>query len=177
MLFADVRGFTAISERMPLPALRRFLNELFSAASEILIAREALVDKFLGDAIMALFNAPIPSSRHREAALDAGLALLEAVERLRLPFAIGIGVNAGTAMTGNVGGGEVTDYTAIGDTVNVASRLSGLAGPGEILAAASVWERAADRPTARADRVELQVKGRAEPVRAYRLGRAAIEAR
>lgn len=169
VLFADVRGFTALSERTPLAELRRSLNALFSAASEILIAHEALVDKFLGDAIMALFNAPIPSSRHREAALDAGFALLEAVDRLGLPFAIGIGVSSGKAITGNVGGGEVTDYTAIGDTVNVASRLSGLAGPGELLAAAAACEGLGLARTAAP--VELQVRGRAEPVRAYRFAR------
>lgn len=166
MLFADVRGFTALSERTPLAELRRWLNALYGHASGILITREALVDKFLGDSVMALFNAPIPVRRHREVALDAAAALLQALDSLRLPFAVGVGLNTGPAITGNVGGGGVTDYTAIGDTVNVASRLSELAGPGEILAGAATCE-GLDLPGAVA--VALEVRGRAEPVQARRI--------
>lgn len=170
VLFADVRGYTGLAERTAPPALRRMLNEIFAVATRILLARDALVDKFLGDAVMAVFNAPIPQPRHREAAIDAAFALVDAVGRACSPLVMGVGVNTGMAMTGNVGGGDVLDYTAIGDAVNVASRLSGLAGPGELLAAASTWE---GRGLRRADiagvREELLVKGRAEPVSAYRL--------
>ncbi len=169
MLFADVRGYTGVSETTALPALRRLLNELFGIATGILVTRDALVDKFMGDAVMAVFNAPIPQPRHREAAIDSGVALVQAVERARSPLVIGVGINTGMAMTGNVGGGDVLDYTAIGDAVNVASRLSGLAGPGELLAAASTWEgRGARFADTAADRAELMVKGRSEPVTAYR---------
>lgn len=174
MLFADLRGYTGLSERTALPTLRRMLNDLYTVATGIVLARDGIVDKFVGDAVMALFNAPIPSPRHREAALDAGVALLEAVGRSRVPLALGVGVNTGMAMTGNVGG-EVLDYTAIGDAVNVASRLSGLAGPGELLAAASTWEgRGARFATVAAEAMELAVKGRAQPVTAYRLSAAAV---
>lgn len=170
VLFADVRGYTTLSERTSLPALRRMLNELFALATGILLAHDALVDKFLGDAVMAVFNAPIPQPQHRAAALDAAVTLLDAVGGSRSPLAIGVGVNTGMAMTGNVGGGEVVDYTAIGDAVNVASRLSGLAGPGELLAAASTWEGRGERfATAVPEASTLTVKGRAEPVAAYRL--------
>lgn len=171
VLFADVRGFTSLSERTSLTLLRESLNVLFAAASELLVQNDALIDKFLGDAIMALFNAPIPQARHREAALRTAFALQEQVARLNLPFAIGIGINTGVAITGNVGGGEVTDYTAIGDTVNVASRFSGLAGKGEILAGLPTYTGQSNLlpPGYACERVSLQVKGKEQPVEAYRI--------
>ncbi|MCL4458796.1 MAG: adenylate/guanylate cyclase domain-containing protein [Chloroflexi bacterium] len=171
VLFADVRGFTSLAERTPLDQLRKSLNVLFVAASDLLMQRDALIDKFLGDAIMALFNAPIPQSQHRQVALEAAIALQEEVAGLNLPFAIGIGINSGLAIVGNVGGGEVTDYTAIGDTVNVAARLSGLAQKGEILAGASTCEGQTHLlPSGYScEPLSLQVKGREEPVAAYRL--------
>lgn len=169
-MFADVRGFTSMSERMDLQQLRHSMNLMFAAASRVLVHNDALVDKFLGDAVMALFNAPIPQPRHREAGLRAAIALQEEVAGLELPFSMGIGLNTGVAMTGNVGGGEVTDYTAIGDTVNVASRLSGLAEKGEILAAVSTFEGSADLHQGYGrERVRLQVRGREQPVDAWRV--------
>lgn len=171
VLFADVRGFTSLAERAALGPLRRSLNTLFGAASDLLVRNDALVDKFLGDAVMALFNAPIPHPHHQATALATALALQELMPRLDLPFAIGIGLNSGRAITGNVGGGDVTDYTAIGDTVNVAARLSGLANEGEVLAAAVTCRGslAGLPPAYAAELVTLQVKGRAEPVEAFRI--------
>jgi adenylate cyclase len=173
VMFADVRGFTSLSERMPPARLRESLNMLFAAASELLVQNDALIDKFLGDAVMALFNAPISQPRHREVALRTALALQEKVVGLQLPFAIGIGLNTGVAITGHVGGGEVTDYTAIGDPVNVASRLSGLAGEGEILAGVSLSEGQPPSlpPDYACERVSLRVKGKENPVEAYRIYR------
>lgn len=173
VMFADVRGFTSLSEHTSPAELRRSLNVLFAAASELLVQNDALVDKFLGDAIMALFNAPIPQPRHREAALRTAIALQEKMAGLSLPFAIGIGLNSGIAITGNVGGGEVTDYTAIGDTVNVASRLAGLAGKGEILTGRCTYEGQPDRlpPGYASEPVSLQVKGKEQPVEACRIYR------
>ncbi|MBI4596562.1 MAG: adenylate/guanylate cyclase domain-containing protein [Candidatus Tectomicrobia bacterium] len=172
-MFADVRGFTSLSERMSPTLLRETLNILFAAASELLIQNDALIDKFLGDAIMALFNAPIPQARHREMALQTAIALLGKIANLNLPFEIGIGLNSGPAITGNVGGGEVTDYTAIGDTVNVASRLSGLAGKSEILAGLDTYGGQSHwLPSGyECDRVSLQVKGKEQLVNAYRIFR------
>lgn len=172
-MFADVCGFTPLSERTSPVQLREMLNVLFVAASELLIQNDALIDKFLGDAIMALFNAPIPQIRHREIALQTAIALQEKIVGLNLPFAIGIGLNSGLAVTGNVGGGEVTDYTAIGDTVNVASRLSGLAAKGEILAGFGTYSGQPNwLPDGYAcEQISLQVKGKEHPVDAYRIYR------
>lgn len=170
-MFADVRGFTTLSEHASPTRLRESLNVLFSAASELLVQNDALIDKFLGDAIMALFNAPIPRPKHRQVALNTALALQEKMIELNLPFSIGIGLNSGVAVTGNVGGGEMTDYTAIGDTVNVASRLSGLAGKGEIMAGVSTCEGLPPSlPSGYGcERVNLQVKGKEHFVTAYRI--------
>lgn len=173
VLFADIRGFTALSEKISAKDIHQLLNVFYTAASELLIGNDALVDKFMGDAVMALFNAPIPQMRHREVALRTAIALQEKVASLDLPFAIGIGLNSGTALTGNVGMGEVTDYTAIGDTVNVASRLASLAQKGEILAGLSTCNGLADwLPTKyNSERVSLQVKGKEQMVEAYRIYR------
>lgn len=171
VLFADVRGFTSFSERTSPSQLRRLLNILYGAASELLIENDALIDKFIGDAIMALFNAPIPQPRHREIALRTAIAFQEKLVSLNLPFGIGIGLNSGMAITGNVGSGEVTDYTAIGDTVNIASRLSGLAQQGEIVAGESTFGGWADLLPSKYSyaRESLQLKGKEQPVTAYRI--------
>lgn len=180
VMFADVRGYTSLSEQMPLAELRRLINLFFAQATKLLIENDALIDKFLGDAVMALFNAPIPQSRHREAALKTAIALQEEIAKLKLPLAIGVGINTGMVVTGNVGHGEVTDYTAMGDPVNVASRLCGLAKKGEILAGIDTCESLmgalSDKGLAqilpqgyRCERVTLQVKGKANLVSAYRI--------
>lgn len=171
VLFADVRDFTSLSEKIPLRQLQKLLNMFFAEASELIIRNDAIVDKFIGDAIMGLFNAPIPLANHREVALRTAINLQLKVAELRLPFAIGIGLNSGIALTGNVGAGEVTDYTAMGDTVNVASRLAGLAQKGEILAGVSICEDPGIMLPGgfTCDRVSLQVKGKEQPVEAYRI--------
>ncbi|MBI2858907.1 MAG: adenylate/guanylate cyclase domain-containing protein [Chloroflexi bacterium] len=173
VLFADVRGFTSLAEKMPLHELSHSLNLFFDTASKLLIKNDALVDKFLGDAVMALFNAPIPRDKHRETALVTAIALQERVTELRLPFDIGIGINTGVALTGHVGLGEVTDYTATGDAVNVASRLADLAGGGEILAGLSTCEgRLSAIPAGyTCEEVTLHLEGKELAVEAYRIHR------
>ncbi|MBI2907873.1 MAG: adenylate/guanylate cyclase domain-containing protein [Chloroflexi bacterium] len=170
-MFADVRNFTALSERTPVAELRRSLNVFFAAASDILVRNDALVDKFMGDAVMALFNAPIPQQRHREMAMQSAIELLERIERLGLNYQVGVGLNTGMAITGNVGAGEITDYTAIGDTVNIASRLSGLAPGGEILAGDSTCEDLIPAlPTGwTCEKASVEVKGKERPLVACRV--------
>ncbi len=167
-----------MSERESPQRVREEVNVFFAAACDLLIGNNALVDKFIGDAVMAFFNAPIPLPDHRQLALQTAINLLEKMETLDLPFAIGIGLNTGSALTGNVGGSAVTDYTALGDSVNVASRLSGLAKGGEILAGEETlvypqeWLPAnyAHEP------LRLRVKGKEQSVNAYRIYRAATTA-
>lgn len=173
ILFADVRGFTSLAEKMPVGELRDSLNRFFDAASKLLIQNDALVDKFIGDAVMALFNAPIPQARHREVALKTAISLQEAIADLGLPFGIGIGINTGMALTGHVGMGEVTDYTATGDAVNVASRLAGLAEKGEILAGISTCKDVLHMvPTGYScEQVTLFLKDKELAAEAYRIRR------
>ena len=137
LLFSDIRGFTTISERLNPEELTRFLNRLFTPLTRVIMGHRGTVDKFIGDAIMAYWNAPLPVPDHAERACRAALAMQEEVEKfnriitaettasgLPLPaIKIGIGVNTGQCCVGNMGADQRFDYSAIGDPVNVASRL------------------------------------------------------
>src|SRR4029077_3995680 len=105
-----------------------------------------IVDKFLGDGVMALFIPVITGENHAGRAIKGGRAILTAIERDglgRQGLMVGAGVHAGEAFVGAVGSGEKIDFTALGDTVNIAARLGGLAGPGELLVSRAAWDRAA----------------------------------
>jgi len=134
LLFSDVRGFTTITESMLPHEVVESLNAYFGAMVEIIIKRKGIVDKYIGDAIMAFFGAPV---RYRDEALQAVLSAFEMLEALqgfnewqlrrkRPAFKIGIGINYGVVTVGNIGSERKMDYTVIGDMVNVASRLEGL---------------------------------------------------
>lgn len=134
ILFSDVRGFTGISERLLPEALSELLNEYLGAMTDVVFAHEGLLDKYVGDAVMAFWGAPIAAPDHAgrccRAALDMLTALSALHERWRahgLPLLeIGIGINSGEAAVGNFGSAQRFSYTAIGDDVNLASRLEGL---------------------------------------------------
>ncbi len=135
VLFADIRGFTHISERMDAHQVVQMLNEFFTTMSDEIFQCQGTVDKFIGDCIMALFGAPLHSEHSADHALAAAIAMQRAAARLNLKRAaiglpemrIGIGLHTGPAVVGNIGSAERVQYTAIGDTVNVASRLVSLA--------------------------------------------------
>jgi class 3 adenylate cyclase len=134
LLFSDVRGFTTITESMLPNEVVESLNAYFGTMVEIIIKRKGIVDKYIGDAIMAFFGAPV---RYHDEALQAVLSAFEMLEALqgfnewqlrrkRPAFKIGIGINYGVVTVGNIGSERKMDYTVIGDMVNVASRLEGL---------------------------------------------------
>jgi adenylate cyclase len=131
VMFSDVRNFTALSERTAPAELVAMLNRLFAGLGAAIIAHHGTIDKFMGDAIMAFWNAPVDVPRHArhacEAALDMRAALrdLNAQQAGAEPIAIGIGISSGPALVGNMGFEARFDYSCIGDTVNVASRLEG----------------------------------------------------
>jgi len=131
VMFSDVRNFTALSERTAPAELVAMLNRLFAGLGAAIIAHHGTIDKFMGDAIMAFWNAPVDVPRHArhacEAALDMRAALrdLNAQQTGAEPIAIGIGISSGPALVGNMGFEARFDYSCIGDTVNVASRLEG----------------------------------------------------
>ncbi|KRA50685.1 CHASE2 domain-containing protein [Devosia sp. Root635] len=129
VMFSDVRNFTALSERTAPADLVTMLNRLFAGLGAAIVAHHGTIDKFMGDAIMAFWNAPVDVPRHARHACEAALDMRAALRALNAqqaePVAIGIGISTGPALVGNMGFEARFDYSCIGDTVNVASRLEG----------------------------------------------------
>jgi len=141
VLFADVVGFTPLVESHDPERIVALLNELFSVLTEIVFRHQGTVDKFIGDCIMAVWGAPVPQEAHAERALAAAedmLRFLEAAnddwrQRYGIEIRLGIGVNSGEAIVGNIGSDKRMEYTVIGDVVNVAARLEAIAAPNQAL--------------------------------------------
>ena len=169
VLFADVRGFTTLAETLPPAGVAALLNRFYKATTDALIRHDGVIDKLVGDEVMGLFLPPIVRGDAREQMVGAAEDLLRALgfggdgEPL-LP--VGVGLEFGDLFVGNVGGGgDVRDFTALGDAVNTASRLQSSAGPGQIVMSERVYEAVAgSHPEAEA--VELELKGKAARVRA-----------
>ncbi len=159
VLFADVRGSTGLGEQRSPSEFAARLNDFYATATDVLVHHDALIDKLIGDEIMALFIPGLAGPAYRSRAVAAAFELAAAVGDLP----VGVAANAGIAFVGNVGSGTVMDFTALGDAINVGARLQGLAGPGEVVLSAELYELARARyPAARVESVE--VRGRAEPV-------------
>lgn len=130
VLFADIRGFTALSEKLEPSALLGVLQEYLAIMVAATTEFGGTVDKFMGDAVMSLFNAPLPQTHHAEMAVRTGLAIQQRVAELNArcqrAIRVDVGICTGRVVVGNVGSEQRLDYTAIGDTVNIASRLEGL---------------------------------------------------
>lgn len=178
ILFSDVRNFTNRSEGMDAAELVLLLNEYLTRMVDIIQARQGMVDKFLGDGIMAIFGAPLPDSQSRLHAVQAGREMQKALELLNAhlvgrglaPLQIGIGVHFGEVVVGNVGSPRRMEYTAIGDVVNAASRIEGLSKkyPGGVLISAQVREGLPEDTPAEYVGQE-QVKGKRQPLTLYRV--------
>jgi len=174
VLFADIRGFTQLAERMDAREVVQMLNELFTTMSEVIFRCEGTVDKFIGDCIMALFGAPLASERSADQALSAAIAMQKVAMRLNASRAavglaemhIGIGLHTGPAVVGNIGSADRVQYTAIGDTVNVASRLVSRAEPDQI-----VVSEALRNALSKADHLDLigetELRGRQSKLNIY----------
>jgi len=147
ILFADIRGFTSYSETQSPEQLVSVLNRYLAAGAECVLDEEGTVDKFLGDAVMAWFNAPVPQSDHTLRAIRAALKLRERVAQLHavLPpeahLAFGVGIHYGDAVLGLIGTEKRLEYTAIGDSVNTTKRLQENAGKNQIVISAEAYER------------------------------------
>lgn len=178
VLFSDIRGFTTLSEGMPVEDLVPLLNRYMDAMTEIILDHEGLLDKYIGDAILAVYGAPIPQNDH---AMRACLTALDMMERLRklhqewekerLPcFDIGIGINTGPAAIGNMGSKKRFTYTVIGDSVNLTSRLEGLNKKygTHILISESTYLEVKDYMICQ-DIGAVEVRGKKEPVKIYEL--------
>ncbi len=182
VIFADVSGFTALSETLDPEEVASFMNECLKDLAEAVYQYEGVVDKFIGDCVMAVFGAPIALEDDAERALHAALSMRHRVElfnqrrsdKLKEPLALHIGINSGTVIAGNVGSDLRMSYTVMGDTVNVASRLEGAATRGQIFVSQSTYRLAAGaflfRPLE-----PIQVKGKRELLKVYELLEARIQ--
>ena len=168
VLFADMRGYTALAESKPLEEVARLLNRFYAVATDALGSRDALIDKLVGDEVMALFLTGLTGPGCFRKMASAAEGLLRGVgygsaEEPWLP--LGIGLDFGIAYVGNVGSGEVKDFTALGDVVNTAARLQAEAKAGQIVMSERVYREVAERyPDV--PLIELQLKGKSEPVAA-----------
>ncbi len=159
VVFADVRASTTMGERSTATEFAARMNRFYATATDVLIHHDAVVDKLIGDEVMALFFNGVAGPDYRRKAALAALDLATTIDDLP----VGVAANAGIAFVGNVGSGTVTDFTALGDAVNIGARLQSHAAPGEVVLALDLYALiAVDHPRARPERVE--VRGRAEPV-------------
>ncbi|WER50632.1 adenylate/guanylate cyclase domain-containing protein [Cupriavidus sp. WKF15] len=173
-LFADIHGFTSISEQLNPDDLFGLLNRYLGVMTDAVLAQEGTIDKFLGDAVMAWFNAPFPQPDHVMRALRAALGIRVAIQALYqqisplFHLSVGIGLHVGEAVLGLVGGEQRMEYTAIGDDVNIAKRIQEHAGIDQILISAAVYARVQNQVIVRPVTV-IQVKGRQKPLEVYEL--------
>ena len=163
MFFADVRGSTAIAEKVGPVDFAALLNRFYKVAMDALIPRYAVIDKMIGDEVMALFM-PAWHKEPQKVAMEAAVAILRGVgggsgEEPWLP--VGIGINYGTAYVGKVGTGDVNDFTALGDTVNTAARMQSLAKAGQVAVSENVYSHLTESyPGVPAEQLDL--RGREE---------------
>ncbi len=176
VLFSDLRGYTTLSEAMTPEAIAAHLNEYFDAMTAAIFAHQGMINDFIGDAVMAVFGAPVSDPDHALHAVQAAAAMDRALADLNqrwtargLPlFHMGIGIHTGSVFAGNVGGHDKIKYTVIGDPVNVGSRVEGLNKElgTTILITAETYAAVGDRVQVK-DRGPMHVKGRVEEVRVY----------
>lgn len=174
VLFSDIRGFTALSETMDPDAMAKLLTEYFTEMVECVFRHGGTLDKFIGDAVMAQWGAPLGESDDVDRAMEAALDMMVALDQLnerwtqagRPTLQIGIGLNFGEAFAGNIGSERRIEYTVIGDTVNTASRLCGAAGPGEILLSED-FKVALKTPPRMKPMPPMELKNKSQPVKVY----------
>ena len=178
VFFSDIRGFTSMSENMSPDGIATLLTEYFTEMVEIVFEHGGTLDKFMGDAIMALWGAPIEHDDDADRAMRAAIQQLEMLAQLnekwtedgRPTVEIGIGINFGEVFAGNIGSDRRLEYTVIGDAVNTASRLCSKAEPGEILISEPFYKALKEPPEVEALE-PLELKGKAKAVPVYRVKR------
>ncbi|MCB9745218.1 MAG: HAMP domain-containing protein [Alphaproteobacteria bacterium] len=174
VLISDIRGYTALTEELGATEVVALLNEYFSILVEVVLEHDGVIDKFMGDALLCWFGAPVPMADHSAKAIAAAEEILRRTAEWNAarraqgeePVATGIGVAKGKVVVGNIGSPQRLEYTAIGDAVNLASRLCGIAAAGELLITDAVRAAAAPEGYERVGPVE--VKGVKEPVVVHR---------
>ncbi|MDP1713325.1 MAG: adenylate/guanylate cyclase domain-containing protein [Anaerolineales bacterium] len=172
VLFADIRGFTTYSEKKAPEKLVRILNRYLAAMAEAVLMQEGTIDKFMGDAIMAWFNAPVPQPDHTLRAVKTALAIRASVENLykELPqdahLAFGVGIHYGDAVLGLIGTDKRLEYTAISDSVNTAKRIQENSANNQILISKDAYERVKKQVEAK-PHAEMKVKGKVHPLEVF----------
>jgi len=173
-LFSDLRGFTAMSEKIEPEQVVEILNEHFEVMSDIILKNRGTLDKFVGDEIMALFGAPIYTESHALKAIKTALEMQKAQDELSkkvkkkfgIEVQIGIGINTGDMVVGNIGCKQRMDYTVIGDSVNIAARLCSSAKPGQILISETTYAEV--KKLVKVEELEpITVKGKSKPLHIY----------
>ncbi|MBI3792903.1 MAG: FHA domain-containing protein [Gemmatimonadetes bacterium] len=171
VLFSDIRGFTAMSETMNPDDMAKLLSEYFTEMVECVFRHGGTLDKFIGDAVMAQWDAPIGEPDDPDRAMQAAVDMMAELDKLnakwqaakRPTLSIGIGLNCGEAFAGNIGSERRLEYTVIGDTVNTASRLCGAAGPREILLS-EAFAKSLKSPPKLQSHPPMELKGKSQPL-------------
>lgn len=178
VLFSDIRGFTALSETMDPDAMAKLLTEYFSEMVDCVFRHGGTLDKFIGDAVMAQWGAPLGEADDADRAMSAATDMMEALDKLnehwkqqgRPTIQIGIGLNIGDAFAGNIGSERRLEYTVIGDTVNTASRLCGKAAKGEILVS-EAFKDSLVTPPQMTPMPPMELKNKTQPVPVFKVAR------
>jgi len=181
LLFCDIRGFTTISEQFDAHSLTGFINRFLTPMTDVIMAREGTIDKYMGDCIMAFWNAPLDDDRHADHGVESALAMMEGLVGLNaeieaeavaenkrfIPINVGIGLNTGIVCVGNMGSDQRFDYSVLGDDVNLAARLEGQSKTYgvDIVIGENTLAQLHDKATLELDLI--QVKGKTEPVRIH----------
>jgi adenylate cyclase len=178
VLFSDIRGFSRFSENMEPEALSSFLNEYLTPMTELVMEHGGMLDKYIGDAVMAVYGAPLAMAEHADSACRTALQMQARLEQLNVEWEgrglpridIGIGLNSGTVSVGNMGSEVRFDYTVMGDTVNLGARLEALTKEyrAKILVGQDTWQAAGDGLVFR-ELDFVRVKGRSGAVQVYEL--------
>jgi adenylate cyclase len=176
VLFSDIRGFTPLSETMRPDEIAHLLTEYFTQMVECVFRHDGTLDKFMGDAVMAQWGAPLGGPDDADKAMAAAIDMMKELELLnarwqsegRPELRIGIGLNYGEAFAGNIGSERRLEFTVIGDTVNTAHRLCAVAGPGEILITENM-RQALYAPPPLAERPPMELRGKSQPCPVFRV--------
>ncbi|MGZ4814091.1 MAG: adenylate/guanylate cyclase domain-containing protein [Terriglobales bacterium] len=174
ILFCDIRGFTSMSENLPPENVVEILNEYFSRVTDVIFDHGGTLDKYIGDAAMAIFGAPFTKGNDAVNAVNAAIAIQsmiaelnrDAAERGHPELKIGVGINTGVVTAGNIGSSKRLDYTVIGDAVNLASRMCGKAAAGQILVTESTFNEVSAQ-FAMLPLPPVMVKGKSQPINIF----------
>jgi len=174
VLFLDIRGFTPLSEKLSPPELVDTLNTMFNMITQTTLNNRGTIDKFIGDAAMILFNAPLDVEEHERLAVKTAYEIQQGMnvirEQIREKYGcevnVGIGINSGNVVVGNIGSYLRVDYTAIGDNVNIAARIESSTKPGQIMVSESVYEKTKEFFVFE-DAGEKMFKGKSQAIRVY----------